>query len=242
MPEALTRRKAPVWCIIVIIVVVVVALALIIWNPFRPPGPPVVSIGDTYCNFDLHVWFEGKANDLHLDLCCLNPRDITWHFFKPGEEKFSAKRIVCGTRASWTFEPIGYCQRVHFGIGFKKNPCVRPYRLIWTYNGKPIARVPATWQTWETVRDTVVDIIWNPERDSLDTDSVRFDATGPIVIGRSWAFSDRVIELPQLTRESKELSTLKWQPEDSITLKAGEPAILKIGGASKHRANCAAVP
>lgn len=210
------------------------------------PKMKTVKLSHTFFNFDAHVWVKDSVNDFHLDMCCLDTSQVTWDYFKPlegpgrFEHKFRKLPICCGSRVIWEFRPaMQYCQWVHFGIGFEHNPCVRPIGATWSYNGKPVARVPFTMQIWLVEEGRLLkDVIMNPKYCYPDCERPKMmkDITGPVVIGRSWTFSERVFELPELMWGNKELAELKWSKEEIVKLPVDGKTELVIEDAINHKA------
>lgn len=205
-----------------------------------------VQLSHTLFNFDAHVWVKGPVDDFHLDLCCVDSSEITRNFFIPVsdsmqyENRFRVQPICCGTRATWEFSPpMYYCQWVHFGIGFNHNPCVRPIGATWTYKTKPVGQAPFPMQIWLTEKDTVIDVIMNPKYCYPDCERPKDIQimTDTIIIERSWAFSETVFELNELTWNNDSLmKKLKWQDDKAFTMKAGDKAELRIPNAGEHKA------
>jgi hypothetical protein len=232
----------------------VVSVLTLMVLPGCTPKMKNVKLSHTFFNFDAHVWVKDSVNDFHLDMCCLDTAGITKNWFIPFKEdengrrtyikpwgyEFYTKQICCGTRAIWEFKPLPHCHWVHVGIGFKHNPCVRPLGVVWTYDGKPIARAPFPMQIWRIEEEELIDVIFNPKHCYPDCEREKWgrvqDITGPIEIERSWAGSDRVFELEELVWDNDSLMNRKWQDEKTIELKVGDSTVLKIEDAMKYKA------
>jgi|GEM_PF-4905143 len=214
------------------------------------PTTPTLDITSVWTNIEAHVDFDGGANDFHIILDNIDSSQVSTLWFNPmvsgsGLTNSGWAQFGSGILVSWEFAPkVDYCDMLGFCIFYSYDLDVKPVIAWWTYRTSPslpVAILSFPLQTWEIAQDTViVDIVWNPdppiegELAELGLEDAQ-DTRGDIVIGRSWAFSEKLFELPELRWDNEEFAKLKWNELDEERISKDARADLNITGFNTKR-------